>query len=533
MRVTIGALAGFFMLFALIVGDATAQSGTLETASVTQVDAGNADWVLSASNALDARATVEIYLARREGQWKGAFASAPRWNQASHSVETNELAWADGRLKGMIVVSFRSDGWVPAGKPPTARWVLDAGRDGNTIDGTFAGEVDGKASAGNLTGKMVPPSGSLSGQRMRVRLVDSTKLSEIFWCTVENNKPVGGYLFRGAWDGPVDLSRVDLRGCALTGDVSAVASDGRDLGSFGVRAFAIAGRVGGTFARPGAGLDGALAGTCVPLNKSQIAPYDPASVLVTGVSTVLVARTPALDLPDRWKKVQVAQRPELPPGLDKVLMPQGYDPVRDKDRRYPVLFHNGMSGANAPLWEAARKGKVRPMIYCTIKLKGDGFDGGLDRIIAYLDEYYPTIRDPKARFAMGFSAGAHHIFRYTDRTELVSSFAFFGHPLQASGWAHQKAAEREALIRGAEAHKKWPLNILLVAGTGEGGLVGIEPTSRVLESYGVKAKTIVIEGLRHDHAGHFEQKGDEIWGWVESCMGTPAPDSIAAEQERR
>jgi len=84
------------------------------------------------------------------------------------------------------------------------------------------------------------------------------------------------------------------------------------------------------------------------------------------------------------------------------------------------------------------------------------------------------------------------------------------------------AAEREALIRGAAARAKWPVDVLIIAGTGEGGFKGVEPTRRVLEAYGVKAECIVIDGLRHSHAGHFERKGDEIWAWAKSCIGRPA-----------
>jgi hypothetical protein len=267
--------------------------------------------------------------------------------------------------------------------------------------------------------------------------------------------------------------------------------------------------------------------------EPQIAPYNPANAAVTGVSTGTVSAPPVPDLPDKWKKFQVTAKPEPPPGLGNVVMPSGHDAIRDAGKRYPVLFHNGVSGAASPLWSAVKKGQVRPMIYCAITLRGDGFDGGLDRIVSYLDEYYPTIRAPNARVAMGFSAGAHHIFRYVDRTDLIGAFAFFGHPLQAAGWAHQKAAEREALIRGTEARRKWPLNVLLVAGTEEGGIKGIETTSSVLERYGVKAKTLVIEGLRHDHAGHFERKGGEIWPWVESCLGNPEPATAASQNVDR
>jgi hypothetical protein len=266
MRITVWIPAVVLAFCGCLAAEVLSKPGESATKPLTEVDADNADWVLSATNALDGRASVEIHLARREGQWTGAFALAPRWNQASHAVDSNEMVWADGRLKGKVTVSFRSDGWVPSGNPPTAQWALDTRREGNTLVGTFTGEVDGKPSGGSLTGEVMPCSRSLAGRRLRVRLVDPTRLSEIFWCTVENDKPLGGYLFRGAWDGPVDLSRVDLRGCALTGEVSAVASDGKDLGSFGIRACIIAGRVGGTFSRQGVAQGGVLAGTCVPLN---------------------------------------------------------------------------------------------------------------------------------------------------------------------------------------------------------------------------------------------------------------------------
>jgi hypothetical protein len=492
-------------------------------AMAAQVDVDNADWVLTAAGALEGRepAAVEICLARREGRWQGAFALAPKWNEACHPVDANELTWADGRLKGKVTISFRGDGYVPAGRAPTACWELNAVRDGNAMGGTFAGKLGAKAVEGKLTGELAPPPRDLNSRRIRVRLVDSAKLGDIFWCAIEDSKPAGGYLFRGAWDGQVDLSRVALRGCAMSGNVRPMSSgDGNAGAAWEIHAFVIAGRVGGTFSRPGGAEGGVLAGTCVPLSESRVAPYRPPA----GAATAPAGDAASKDLPERWRGAFLlpAGVPDPPPCLTNVMMPPGYDKAKDAGKRYPVVLHNGVGGASGALWQAMEKHTVRPMIHCNIALRGDGFDGSLDRVLAYLDRYWPTIADGRARVAMGFSAGAHHIFRYIDRTDLVGNYAFFGHPLQASGWATQKAAEREAMIRGATTWAKRPVNILIVAGTGEGGFKGVEPTRRVLETYGVKAKCIVIDGLRHDHAGHFERKGDEIWAWVESCLPPPA-----------
>ena len=494
-------------------------------APAAQVDVDNADWVLTVADALDGPkpAAVEIYLARREGRWQGAFALTPTWNHGCHEVDANELSWSGERLTGKVTIAFRSDGWVPAGKPPTASWVLDAGLDGNAIRGTFAGTLGARDVKGALMGTVAPPPPrDLSGQRIRVRLVDPTKLADIFWCTIEDGKVGGGYLFRSGWDGEVDLSRVALRGWALKGSVfPASPDDSKACPAWKISASVVAGRVGGIFSRPGGAEGGVLAGTCAPRSESRIAPCGPAA----GAATAPASGPVPKDLPERWKGTfQIpAGVPDPPPGLGNVIMPPGYDKARDAGKRYPVLVHNGVGGASGSFWQAMAQGKVRPMIYCPTSFHGDGFDGSLDRVIGYLDRYWPTIRDGRARVAMGFSAGAHNIFRYTDRSDLIGSFAFFGHPLQASGWATQKAAEREALIRGAAARAKWPLRVLIVAGTGEGGFKGVEPPRRVLETYGVKAKCIVIEGLRHSHAGHFERKGDEIWAWIESCLPPLVP----------
>lgn len=527
------AVAGlvFVLLWAGQVPAGTDASGRR---AAPEVRPGDADWRMVADDFFPAEQRsakqgrpLEIHLVRRRDAWAGGFALAPTWNHACHEVDATGLAYEAGAVKGTVRIRLNSDGWVP--RPPAtseASLAIAARLEQGSIAGTYKGSHAGRKVAGRLAGGLSGPRRSLNGCRIRVRMVDPSQYAAVLWWVVRAGAAADAYVFESQWVGPADVSGLGGDSTSVKGTVRA-ASGGKDgpAAAYALDGHIVGGCIAGAVQREGVSAAGTFAGTVLPLAMSRIAPYrKPAAATQETQPATGTGAGQAGRWPDRWKGAfhLPAGVPDPPAGLLNVYVLPPQDEGQRSGRRCPVLLHNGVGGAQGAILRAIQARKMPPTVYAQVSLGGDGNDGSLDTICRYIDRYWPTIPRPEARGAMGFSAGAHHLFRYIDRSDLVGAFAFFGHPLQAAGWATQKAAEQEALLRGRAAWKLRPPAVLLVAGSAEGGYKGLEPTRAVLERFGVKPRVIAIPGLRHSHAGHFERAGDEIWAWFRGALPATA-----------
>ncbi|MFP4054690.1 MAG: prolyl oligopeptidase family serine peptidase [Phycisphaerae bacterium] len=124
------------------------------------------------------RRDVTLHMVRRGDEWTAAFATARRWNAASHAVAPSQLKWTrdPNEISGRAFVTLLPDAWVPRDHRPRGLNVLiDASADGNAIGGTYSGVFEGREIEGKITGRIQPtdalPPGDKAGL-LRVFLPD-------------------------------------------------------------------------------------------------------------------------------------------------------------------------------------------------------------------------------------------------------------------------------------------------------------------------------------------------------------------------
>jgi hypothetical protein len=362
--------------------------------------------------------------------------------------------------------------------------------------------------------------------------VTSERAHSILWCIVRDGKATEGYLFHGpasaGMDGPADVSLLQVTPNGISGTV-------RGSVPIAIRGGISFERAGGVFGPKADDVSGTFHGTVLPLDRSRLARVpEPRPRWRPPAETNKPAATAAPKAPPGaaafLAKIGADQRPavklvwpkvhgEYPDGLKRVTLPPQHR-RGDSESRYPVIFHNGVGGYPGALFTLMKQGKLRPVICCNVGLGGDGNDGKLDVIIDYLHRNWPASRRPEHKVLMGFSAGAHHAFRYLDRADLVGNFAFFGHPLKGAGWTHQRAREYEAVLRGRRNHKPFRPRILLVVGTREGSWKAMQLTRDWLKrEFSLEATYIEVPDTAHRHDQHFAKRGAEIAEWVEAAFG--------------
>ena len=105
---------------------------------------------------------LQVYVERRGGKWRQAFAQAPTWNQAYHKVDPGGLLLAGKAVKGNLKVTLQPDQWVPGdGAPVACTFTLDAQLADAKVAGRHKGTCGKKEVEGTVSGKVTPRDPSL------------------------------------------------------------------------------------------------------------------------------------------------------------------------------------------------------------------------------------------------------------------------------------------------------------------------------------------------------------------------------------
>ena len=474
-----------------------------------------------------ARQPIVLHVLRDKGVWRTPFATG--WNKAAHAVDLGELQLAADTLTGDIGLTINSDGWLPgAGVTIKGKVTVQARIGDGTVSGTYRAMMGREQVEGRISGVFSEAPADLEGHRLRLGLVTAQRGYSVLWFSVRDGKPVDGYLFGGSGDRKVDVSSLKLTATSISGTIPGP-------GGISLQGGIAFGKMGGTWQPVTKGISGTFQGTVLAFDRSRLAPPPhPPPVWHPPTNSAAAAKRKepqlspeaaaflakaGLSQKGQSKSVWPRYWGEYPDGLKRVTLPPGHRPD-DADTRYPVILHNGVGGYPGNLFTLMKQGLLPPSICCNVSLGGDGNDGKLDMIVDYLHKNWPADKSPRCKVLMGFSAGAHHAFRYIDRTDLIANFALFGHPLKGSGWTHQRAREYEALLRGTKHRKPYRPAILLVVGTREGSWKGMQLTRDWLQrEFRLQATYLEIPDLGHKHDQHFAKRGKEIAGWLEAAFG--------------
>jgi hypothetical protein len=281
-------LAGVLALGMVAAGGTAGVPDAVEPAGVAAASDGV--YVLELVSAVDGARPLTVYLDRRGGAARQAFATALTFNRAPHEVDASRLKIAGETIAGRLKVTIRPDAYVPAdGKNIPCLYTIQARRKGESISGTFEGRFGESDVSGSVTGRRrrraarpdparfeLALEGAIAGEGRR----GASKRRALIRLVTKAGRAVGGSMTAtgsptyAVWTGRVVGADVRFTGEALTGTIrAAVTSGGRDdapagLYSYAVDARVIAGVVAGQFA---AALDGrplgrsTLLGTAAPL----------------------------------------------------------------------------------------------------------------------------------------------------------------------------------------------------------------------------------------------------------------------------
>ncbi len=241
-----------------------------------------------------------------------------------------------------------------------------------------------------------------------------------------------------------------------------------------------------------------------------------------------------------------------------IYLPPGYEDPANSERRYPVVYfhHGGFEGNEGRMLNPARQdmaslidawiqsGDVGPMIYVFPNggpVSNYDHERGMSEttfvreLIPHVDARYRTIAGRAGRGIEGFSAGARgaarDMFKYP---ELFCSAA----PL-SGGHQHEKiAAENEGRLAGittgivvAVGDNSWDLaekyaarssdtrvQILVAVGTDDMNYEANLEWMDHLESLDIPFKSLIIPDAPHDPVAFYEEVGDQIMSFHESCF---------------
>ncbi len=109
---------------------------------------------------------VTVLLVRKAGSWVGGFATARRWNAASHPVRADKLEWTDRGIEGTLEIALLPDSWIPRDHKPRRLVVtVRAGVDGNEINGAYTGRFGERPVVGEVRGNTGPEDTPGQGDR--------------------------------------------------------------------------------------------------------------------------------------------------------------------------------------------------------------------------------------------------------------------------------------------------------------------------------------------------------------------------------